>query len=193
MNSLSENAMSPRPALPLRLEYVLLGLIRRQATHGYDLLQRWNDANNIGIVWQVKPGALYAALEKLEKMDHIRASVVPGNSSPQRKEFSITVSGEQAFLIWMQSPILAARIIRQDFLSRLFFFEDVDPVVVGNLIDQQTVTCQGWMKSLNKQHEACEGFEKQVLAFRLYQVRGILAWLQELSAGLKLTSSEELE
>jgi DNA-binding PadR family transcriptional regulator len=183
--------MSPRPALPLRLEYILLGLIRRQATHGYDLLQRWNDADNIGIVWQVKPGSLYAALEKLEKLDYVRASVLPGDSSPQRKEYSITSTGEQVFLHWMQSPIFAARTFRQDFLSRLFFFEDVHPAVVESLVGQQVVVCQKWIKSLEKQYGASAGFEKQVLAYRLDQTRSILVWLQELSVESKLLSPEE--
>jgi DNA-binding PadR family transcriptional regulator len=183
--------MSPRPALPLRLEYILLGLIRRQATHGYDLLQRWNDADNIGIVWQVKPGSLYAALEKLEKLDYVRASVLPGASSPQRKEYSITSKGEQVFLDWMQSPILAARVFRQDFLSRLFFSKDVEPVVVTHLIAQQTVVCQGWIKSLEKQHQSGTGFERQVHAFRIHQVHGILAWMQEISTKSQNNSSEK--
>lgn len=172
--------MSPRPALPLRLEYVILGLVRRQPVHGYELLQQWNDANQIGIVWHVKPGPLYSALEKLEQRGYIQAIIIHGDSSPQRKEYHVTTLGKQAFLDWMKTPVSAARDFRQDFLSRLFFAQDVDQALVEELISRQEHICQQWLKSLEKQLSSITGFEQQVLSFRMRQVVGILEWLQEL-------------
>jgi DNA-binding PadR family transcriptional regulator len=173
--------MSPRSALPLRLEYVLLGLVRRQPIHGYELLQRWNEPNGISLIWQVKTGPLYAALEKLEQLGHLGSLLIPGESSPPRKEYRITAAGEQAFLDWMKTPVSAARDFRQDFLARLFFGQDVDLAVTKALFSQQELICQSWLASLEKQLDASVGFERQVFTFRICQVQGILKWLKEMS------------
>ena len=174
--------MSPRSALPLRLEYVILGLVRRQPIHGYELLQRWNEPNGISMVWRVKQGLLYAALEKLEQLGNLDSLLIPGDSSPPRKEYRITAAGEQAFLDWMKTPVSAARDFRQDFLARLFFRQDVDPVVAEALFSQQEIICQRWLASLEKRFDASAGFERQVFTFRTCQVQGILNWLKELQA-----------
>ena len=173
--------MSPRSALPLRLEYVILGFIRRQPVHGYELLQRWNEPNGISMIWQVKPGPLYAALEKLEQLGYLNSSLIPGESSPPRKEYHMTAAGEQAFLNWMKTPVSAARDFRQDFLARLFFRQTVDPAVTKVLFSQQELICQRWLASLEKQLDASVGFERQVFTFRICQVQGILKWLEEIS------------
>ena len=172
--------MSPRSALPLRLEYIILGFIRRHPVHGYELLQRWNEPDGISLIWRVKPGPLYAALEKLEQLGDLDSSLIPGESSPPRKEYRITAPGEQAFLDWVKTPVSAARDFRQDFLARLFFGQDVDPAVTKALFSQQELICQRWLASLEKQLDASVGFERQVFFFRICQVQGILKWLKEL-------------
>jgi PadR family transcriptional regulator, regulatory protein AphA len=172
--------MSPRPALPLRLEFVLLGLIRRQPIHGYELLQIWNQPQSIGMIWSVKPGPLYASLEKLELLGYLESELLPGDSSPNRKEYIITSSGEKVFVGWMQTPVPAARDFRQDFLAKMYFSADVEAVVLRDLFDRQKLLCQRWLISLQQQMLNGTEFEQQVFSFRIQQVQFILEWLQEL-------------
>jgi DNA-binding PadR family transcriptional regulator len=173
--------MSPRPALPLRLEYVLLGLIRRQPIHGYELLRIWKDHHEIGLVWQVKPGPLYASLEKLEQLGYLEANRVSTDASPTRKEYRVTPTGSQVFMNWMQTPVAAARDFRQDFLAKLYFSADVEKIISAELLARQIQLCQTWLASLQGQLTLSTDFEKQVLSFRLRQVQGILDWLRALS------------
>jgi DNA-binding PadR family transcriptional regulator len=174
--------MSPRSALPLRLEYVILGLVRRQPTHGYELLQRWNEPGGISLIWQVKTGPLYSALEKLEQLGYLQSSITPGEASPPRKKYHITAAGEQNFLDWIKKPVSTARDFRQDFLARLFFSPDVDPTVMKVLFSLQASICRGWLTSLERQLAVSVGFERQVFTFRICQVQGILNWLKDMSA-----------
>jgi PadR family transcriptional regulator AphA len=171
--------MSPRSALPLRLEYVLLGIIRRQPIHGYELLRIWNQPHAIGRVWTVKPGPLYATLEKLEKLGYLEAELVSGEASPTRKEYRITPAGEQVFVTWMKTPVSAARDFRQDFLAKLYFSAEVDQAVLHHLFEQQRILCQRWLASLQQQLISGNEFEQQVFTFRICQVQCILDWLQE--------------
>jgi PadR family transcriptional regulator AphA len=173
--------MSPRSALPLRYEFVVLGLVRRQSIHGYELLQRWNDPDGIGMVWRLKPGLLYAALEKLERLGYLQSKVVVGSSFPDRKQFSITPVGEQAFLDWIKTPVTGARDFRQDFLVKLYFLRDIDSASVAALLSKQKTICRTWLNSLGDQRDTSQGYQRQVFSFRIYQVQGILKWLEELS------------
>lgn len=172
--------MSPRPALPLRLEYVLLGLIRRQPVHGYELMRIWNQPHAIGSVWQIKPGPLYATLEKLEQLGFLECKLVSGDASPTRKEYHVTQAGERSFLSWMQTPVPAARDFRQDFLAKLFFSSDIERDALCVLFERQEELCQHWLSSLQKQINDGSGFEKQVFTFRIRQVQCILDWMQEI-------------
>ncbi len=172
--------MSPRAALPMRLEYVLLGLLRRRAAHGYELLTLWNAPQGIGLIWRVKPAALYAALEKLEQMGYLTATRVEASATPPRNEYRVTAAGEDAFMRWMNTPVEAARDFRQDFLVKVYFGEDLDAGSRGELLLRQEQICREWLASLERQAATGSGFEARVLSFRLRQVRSILAWLQEL-------------
>jgi DNA-binding PadR family transcriptional regulator len=171
--------MSPRSALPLRLEYVLLGIIRRQPIHGYELLLIWNRPHGIGRVWTVKPGPLYATLEKLEQLGYLESRLVSGEASPTRKEYQITPAGEQVFVTWMHTPVSAARDFRQDFLAKLYFSAEVDRAVLQELFKRQRILCQRWLASLQQQLLGGNEFEQQVFTFRIRQVQCILDWLQE--------------
>lgn len=113
--------MSPRRALPLRLEYVLLGLIRRRPIHGYELLHTWNEPHGIGLIWKIKPGPLYAALDKMEQLGYLQSVLITGDVSPTRKEYRVTNAGEQAFMDWMQTPVSSARDFRQEFLAKFLY------------------------------------------------------------------------
>ncbi len=182
--------MSPRPALPLRLEYVVLGLVRRQPVHGYELLHIWNQTGGMGVIWQVKTGSLYAALEKLERLGFLSAERTPGASAPQRKQYQVTSAGEQAFRVWLLTPVRSARYFRQDFLSRLAFLNEADPDEVTSLFQQQEAICRGWLASLTAQMESSQGYSRYVFSFRLKQVQAILHWLQEILPTFVIKSKE---
>ena len=174
--------MSPRPALPLRLEYALLGLIRRKPAHGYQLLQQWSIPQGLDIIWHIRPGRLYAALEKLKNLGYFESKLMPGDNSPERRQYSITPSGEQAFMRWMRTPVSAARDFRQEFLAKLYFSHDVDAHVFSELVNLQKLAAQSWLTghqaSLSKQ----TGFVRLVTSYRLHQVQSMLDWLGDLQA-----------
>lgn len=173
--------MSPRPALPLRMEYVLLGLIRRRPIHGYELLHIWNEPHGIGLIWRIKPGPLYAALDKMEQLGYLKSVFVIGDASPTRKEYQLTPVGEQVFVDWMQTPVPSARDFRQLFLAKLYFSGDVGSEVFMELLGQQKDLCQRWLTSLQQQMVNGNEFKQQVFTFRICQVQFILEWLQEIS------------
>lgn len=169
--------MSPRKSLPMHLEYALLGLIRQQPQYGYDLLHNWSAT--LGLIWHVKPASLYAALNKLEQQGLLTATRVPGEASPERKVFSLTPAGNEAFLTWMRTPVATPRAFRQEWFARLYFFPHVPQQLVLALYAAQLEAAERWLDEQSALNLTGSPFEAQVRAFRRNQIAGILVYLQE--------------
>lgn len=175
--------MSPRQAVPLQMEYVILGLATRKPIYGYELLQEWREKHHLDQVWKIKPGVLYAALEKLEQQRFLTSTQVPSPASPPRKEYRITRVGEAAFRQWASEPVAAPREIRQEFLSKLFFADDLGRECFADLVRAQQNISQKWLETLHEQVGQGDAFSERLLQFRIRQVQGILEWLDQLLRG----------
>lgn len=169
--------MSPRAALPLHLEYTLLGLLRQRPQYGYDILQNWD--KNLGIIWKVKPGKLYAALNKLEQSGLVSAQLESGENAPARKVFALTPQGEAAFSRWLASPVSSPREFRQEWFAKLFFSAELSPVERGALYANQIEAARAWLRAQNELNLTGSVFEEQVRRFRQMQIQSILDFLVE--------------
>ena len=63
------------------LELAILGLLKEQPLHGYELKKRLGDT--LGFLWGVSYGSLYPALRRLERAGAIEI-VAPGSAAPAR-------------------------------------------------------------------------------------------------------------
>jgi len=169
--------MSPRAALPLHLEYTLLGLLRQRPQYGYDILQNWD--KNLGIIWKVKPGRLYAALNKLEQSGLVSAQLESGENAPARKVFALTPQGEAAFSRWLASPVSSPREFRQEWFAKLFFSSEFSPEERGALYANQIDAARAWLRAQNELNLTGSVFEEQVRRFRQMQIQSILDFLVE--------------
>jgi PadR family transcriptional regulator, regulatory protein AphA len=183
--------MSPRPALPLTHEYILLGLLHQRPMHGYDLHKEIASREGIALIWSIKQSHLYALLDKLEAQGMLTSTLVPGEAHPLRKEFRLTEAGQQAFSSWVQNPVRHPREMRQDFLARLYFALQISPQAAAHLIHQQQAVCHSWLQGLDQSERLLgedRDFERSVYAFRTTQIAGMLEWL--LSLETKLTRKQ---
>lgn len=172
--------MSPRRADPPTIEYVILGLIRLQPTHGYDLIQTFQQEKGVGLIWQIKPGRLYALLDKLEDSGWLKSETKEGEDFLARKEYRLTPEGEDAFKDWLLTPISSAHRMRQDFLAQLYFAPYEGAWMIDEIINRQIETCKGWLTGLQHAYQnllPVENYERLVLSFRIGQVEAMLCWL----------------
>ena len=70
---------------PLTIEYALLGFLRQQPMHAYEIHQTLLRAEALGLVWHIKQSLVYVMLERLEAEGYITASIEPQGSRPPRK------------------------------------------------------------------------------------------------------------
>jgi PadR family transcriptional regulator AphA len=120
-------------------EQVLLGMISLQPSTGYDLKRRFA-TTSLG-VYQPSSGALYPALERLERRGLLASEALPqaGHGRPRRR-YRLTDDGRQAHLDWVRQPVVPET-VAQDLGLHLLRF-----VMMAQVLPEETVV--GFLTSL---------------------------------------------
>jgi PadR family transcriptional regulator AphA len=86
-------------------EQALLGMISLQPSTGYDLKRRFA-TTSMG-VYQPSSGALYPALERLERRGLLASEALPlaAHGRPRRR-YQLTDDGRRAHLDWLRQPVV---------------------------------------------------------------------------------------
>jgi PadR family transcriptional regulator, regulatory protein AphA len=170
---------------PPTIEHALLGFLRQQPMHAYEIHQTLLRAEALGLVWHLKQSLVYVMLERLEAEGYISASIEPQGSRPPRKLLSLTASGQAAFTRWLVAPVAHGRDFRLEFLAKLYFASQDDPASAAALIVGQQRACNDWLVDLRAQADALSDtsrYDWLVLQFRIGQIEAILAWLDMCAA-----------
>lgn len=100
---MEDAAFMPRSQLT-SFEHVLLGMIFIQPSSGYDLKRRF--ATSPMGVYQPSSGALYPALERLERRGLLSSETLqPAAGGRSRRVYRLTGDGRQAHLGWVREPV----------------------------------------------------------------------------------------
>jgi DNA-binding PadR family transcriptional regulator len=133
-------AFMPRSQLT-PFEHVLLGMIFIRPSSGYDLKRRF--ATSPMGVYQPSSGALYPALDRLERRGLLRSETLrPAAGGRPRRLYRLTADGRQAHLGWVREPV-RPETVGQDLgmhLLRFVLMADVLPAgeVLGFLASLRT-------------------------------------------------------
>ena len=162
----------------MAVEYALLGLLRREPRHGYDLAREFAPDTPLGEVVHLEMSMLYALLKKLERDGHVRSAMQMQGSRPPRKIFELTESGHRALDDWLAEPVERTRDLRLEFLLKLYIARDADPALARSLIAGQHDVCERHIASLHEQIDAeQDSFRRLVLEMRMAQNAALLEWL----------------
>jgi DNA-binding PadR family transcriptional regulator len=110
---------------PSSTELVILGLLKRQAAHGYELV-RTVRMQHMSEYIRVAPSGLYKALARLEDLGCVTARAEREGNRPERQTYSITRKGE-ARLEKLLLDHLRATFEHADSLSAALTFSDLVP------------------------------------------------------------------
>lgn len=157
-------------------EWVLLGLLTRKPMHGYELHQFFAPPSPLAQIWYLGISQMYKLLRELEEQGHVEVSVEPQEARPDRKVYHVTASGREAFLHWLQTPVDGIRLMRVEFLGKLYLARTLDPEIVERVIDLQAEACRASLRDLWDAMSR-PGFEDLVLRFRAGQIEAALEWL----------------
>lgn len=76
-------------------ELLILGLLRNQAMHGYQLMERIHKV--MSVCADIKRPTSYLILEKMKKSGWVTSSTVKDGKRPERRVYQITEAGEGAY------------------------------------------------------------------------------------------------
>ncbi len=166
-------------------EYAILGLLRRQPAHGYDLQRHFVAGSGLGRVCPVEPAMVYALLKSLSGLEMIDGEW-DRTEYPPKAIYAITAEGDAEFLRWLQRPVSRMREVRNDFLAKLYFALDEQPGLARSLVAAQIEACDAYSKDITRQAEGLESmsFDAIVLASKASAAVSTRGWLEQSLAEL---------
>jgi DNA-binding PadR family transcriptional regulator len=167
-------------------EYPLLGFLKQNATHGYDLHQQLT--MHLGQVWHISLSQTYNILNRLESQDFITGSTQEQSKLPDRRRFRLTPAGRRRFDEWFSDVSgCSVHSIRIEFTTRLFFAQSEGPAVVRNVIEAQiakTEHCLRRLQELQAELPADQPFNRLGTDLRLDLLSSTLEWMRDCGTAL---------
>jgi PadR family transcriptional regulator AphA len=163
---------------------VLLGLLYGGPGHGYDLHRQV--AADLGQVWHLSQSQAYGILKRLQVGGDVSVEEVSQEKLPPRRLLRLTPAGRTRFLQWLEAPSGgSARLIRMEFITRLYFLRRYLPEKLREAFDRQRAESKGHIDRLMETRPclpADQIFDRMSLDMRLRQLRMTLEWLDECEA-----------
>lgn len=172
--------MSRKSRQPLTIEHALLGLVRQQPMHGYEIYQRLKEHEMLGMIWNVKQSQVYALLAKLEQAGYLATTIESAGAYPPRKVLHLTNEGTEAFTHWIRTPIQDWEGIQLEFLAKMLFAQLASDDTALKLVERQHRESTRWLETLEQHIQSlkpCQSSEWLVLQLRKRQIEGFLEWL----------------
>ncbi len=158
----------------------ILGLLAVQARHGYELLECFRSAHELGRVWNLSASQIYAVLKRLEHEGWIVGREMTAVNAPPRTEYTLTEAGQTRLFAWLHEPHPSAsiRCIRVEFLSRLYIAKALN-LPTNAVIQHQRESCLARLAQLNSERDqARPGIEALALELNISQLEAVLRWIE---------------
>ena len=105
------------------LKHAILGVINREAMTGYDLMKVFN--LELVNFWYAKHSQIYPELKKLTDEGLITYETVLQGEKLEKKLYSITEAGKEAFLRWLSKQDLLEPTPKDIFRLKVYFIESM--------------------------------------------------------------------
>ena len=159
------------------LEFAILGLLREQPRHGYELRRTLADLG----FWSVSFGSLYPAIKRLEKAGQIAVK----SQSGRRKSYQITDSGEDRFAEMLNDETPDDE---RSFNLRLAFLRYLDPDTRidvlerrrAHLVERLAVARDALKRGAERTRERMDRYTLALMEHGVASAEADIAWLDEL-------------
>jgi DNA-binding PadR family transcriptional regulator len=140
------------PKIP-SLGYALLGLLQKPSS-GYDLRKVFSSTSMKS--YSDSPGAIYPALNRLQKQSLIRGAIEEGSGLRRRQVFRLTPKGLSELKQWIARPVTREDLVwgQQDIMLRFAFSETVlGPAASINLLQSLETALTTYIDALREEFE----------------------------------------
>lgn len=101
------------------LDHALLGIVDIEPVSGYDIHRLFSTSPMAA--FSSSPGAIYPALDRLEKKGLLRATLDASTPTRPRRVYSMTEAGEAALEVWLREPVSRDELVRNPRVPVLRF------------------------------------------------------------------------
>jgi DNA-binding PadR family transcriptional regulator len=163
------------------LELAILGLLKEQTMHGYQLSKRL--ADTLGAFWKVSYGSLYPTLRRLEREGAVQPVFAREDVGRRKNVYRITEKGEKLFYELLQE---AGQESWEDnrFRVRLAFFKYLKPDTRLRLLEKRRAYLEDRLSviraSLSKTRERIDAYTESLMKHGADSTEQDIAWLDGL-------------
>jgi len=134
------------------LEYALLGLIAMRPMSGYDVHKLF--ATTALGHFSSSPGAIYPALQRLERRGLLKASLDTATEARPRRVYSLTLGGEATLDAWLRQQVTREELIGNSGAPILRF-----GFAGGRLSEEEVVEyLRGWRRTVEAYIEELKSY-----------------------------------
>lgn len=166
------------------LELAILGLLKEQPMHGYQLSRVLGEA--LGGLWRVSYGSLYPSLRRLERDGAIEAAKTDEATKTKGRRktvYAITERGEQLLLELLQETPHEGQSEDARFRVRLAFFRYLPPETRIRLLERRRGALEerlGTIKGALRTGEHQDDYQRALMEHSRTATESDIAWLSGL-------------
>jgi DNA-binding PadR family transcriptional regulator len=164
------------------LKYGVLGLLKGQPLHGYEVKHRFEAM--LGGTWDVNIGQIYTTLQRLERDGLVRPVGPRGDRGKQSYELS--PEGQKALDGWLATPDLGPQQLHEDIYVKLLLATRLANGDLKGMLARQKRAYLQRLRDLNRLEEGARRDGRLDLARlvrgALLHTEADLKWMDELSS-----------
>lgn len=168
---------------PMERELLLLGLLRRQKMHGYQLTEFIN--RDLAYCTDLKKATAYNLLRKMAKNGWVTETEEQDGNRPPRKVYQITESGETTFQELLRENLARHTTMRLPDGIGLAFIEAIPPQEAADLLERRRLAIEAELLSLQQAHGHDHGGLRLILDHQKIHLKAELTWLVQVIQELK--------
>ena len=178
----AESKQSHRKSHRNPAEYIVLGVVAINSTHGYEIVKFIQ--TELNSIWKLRRSQIYLILGNLERDRLLEVLRVDQEKAPAKKIFSITKRGLDEFKGWMEFQDPKIKHMRIELLGKVFFALRLGGENLRDLLRAQLNVCKAKADRLmsGMKNEPNE-IGRLALSFRLSQVQASIQWLTGICNG----------
>ena len=158
-------------------ELLLLGILRRQEMHGYQLAEFIT--HNLGVCTDLKKPTAYFLLDKMAKAGWVACEAGQSGKRPPHRTYCITAEGEQAFQRMLREQLAAYTSVYFGGDLPLAFMDALPGAEVLDLLRMRRAS----LLAVAEKAQAAPvhpGNAQYLVRHQVLHLRAELAWLDEL-------------
>lgn len=169
-------------------EHVVLGLLALRPMHGYEMMCFLED-EGLMAVCPVEQSTLYTYLRNVEARELVEWTEERVGQRPPRKLYRLTGTGRELIDAWLRQPVSRMREVRLEFLVKLYFLGESDPVAHRRLLAEQIAACEEYLEDLDRR-ELPNAFARLVARSKRSAAEATLGWLKSYAYEREQRSTE---